>query len=286
MFRRRSGARYLKTLSPYDRITSHVMTRRSDAQVFFCEEIDCKYWDEYIAEKKAEGRDMSYLDIVTAGIVRVYAQRPALNRFIMNSRVFANKDIKVSMAVKKSLRDDVSSTTIKIPFTGHENIFDVQDKFKEEIRKNKGTDTSNSTDKLMKFVMSGPHIVVKLLVWTLKLLDRWNMMPKAVIDASPFHGSIFVTYLKSVGIRGVYHHIYDFGTISLFVSVGKEKHVPVIDAETGEIRPGKIMELLVVADERVCDGLYHAKSFRMMKKYMENPKLLEERLEEVVQDVD
>ena len=286
MFRRRSGARYLKTLNPYDKILAHVMTRRSDAQVFFTDDIDCKYLDAYIAEKGAEGVDFSYLDIVNAAIVRIYALRPALNRFVMNSRVFANNDIKVSMAVKKSLRDDATSTTIKLAFTGHESIFDVAGAFKAEIQKNKGAETENSTDRLMRFLMGGPHIVIKILIWLIKLADRWNMLPQGIIDASPFHGSVFITYLKSLGIRGIYHHIYDFGTIGLFVGLGKEKRVPVVDRESGEVRPGKLLELMAVADERMCDGLYHAKSMRLLRKLIENPRLMEERLETVERDID
>jgi len=286
MFRKRSGARYIKTLDPYDKILGHVMTRRSDAQVFFTDDIDCKYLDGYIAAKAEEGIKLTYLDLVTAALVRVYAQRPALNRFIMNSRVFANNDIKVSMAIKKSLRDDASSTTIKLPFTGHENIFDVQQAFENEIQKNKGRETENGTDRLMNVLMNGPHLLVKIAIWLIKLADRWNMLPEAITDVSPFHGSVFVTYLKSLGIRGVYHHIYDFGTIGLFVAIGKEKIAPVIDRDTGEIRPGKLLELMVVADERLCDGLYHAKSMRMIRKLLENPAALEERLEKVERDID
>jgi hypothetical protein len=138
----------------------------------------------------------------------------------------------------------------------------------------------------MRTLTSAPHILIKFMVWAIKLADRWNMLPKSIIDASPFHGSVFVTNLKSVGIRSVYHHIYDFGTISLFVSLGKERRIPVTDRETGEMRPGKVLELMIVADERICDGLYHAKSMRILKKIMQDPSALEQRLETVERDID
>jgi hypothetical protein len=276
----------LKTLNPYDKILSHVMTRRSDAQVFFTDDVDCKYLDAYLAEKAAQGIELSYMDIINAALVRIYALRPALNRFIVNSRVFANDEIKISMAVKKALREEATSTTIKLSFTGHENIFDVAEKFGAEIQKNKGKESENATDRLMRTVTNAPHLLIKIMVWLIKLADRWNILPKGILDASPFHGSVFITYLKSLGIRSIYHHIYDFGTIGLFIGLGKEKRVPVVDRETGEIRPGKLLELMVVADERLCDGLYHAKSMRMLRKLVENPRQLEERLEHVERDID
>lgn len=83
MLNKRANARYLKTLSPYDKVLPHAMPKRSDAQVFYQDDIDCKYLDEYIAEKKAQGIEITYLDIFVAAAVRMYAKRPALNRFVM-----------------------------------------------------------------------------------------------------------------------------------------------------------------------------------------------------------
>ncbi len=286
MFSKRADGRILKNLDPYDKALCYVMSRRSDAHVYFTEEIDCKYFDEYIAQKKAEGKELTYLHILMVAIVRVHAQRPWLNRFVMNGRIFARNELTVSMAVKKSLRDTSTSTTVKLPFTGHENIFEIADRIDQSIFETKEVGSENKTDRLAARVMNAPPLLIKLMVWAIKLLDRWNLLPKAIIDASPFHTSVFITYLKSVGINGIYHHIYDFGTTGMFIGVGKEIFRPVIDEETGEIRPGKVIELKVVADERFCDGLYHARSMRLVRKYLKNPALLEERLETVEKDID
>ena len=201
MFWKRKGARLLKTLSPYDRILCHVMTKRSDAQVYFTDNIDCAPIDRYIKDVEQQtGVRLSYLDVVNAALVRVYAKMPALNRFVMNGRVFANNDIKIAMAIKKSMRDDGDSTTIKVSYTGHETAAEVQEKFHKEIWKNKEADSSNSTDKLMETLMSLPTPILRVLVAILKWLDRINALPSSLIDALPFHSSIFVTYLKSIGM--------------------------------------------------------------------------------------
>ena len=285
MFRRRAGARYLKTLSPYDRILGHIMPKRSDAMVFFEDDINCKYLDDYIAEKKAQGIEMNYLDIFVAATVRLYALRPALNRFTMNGRVFANQDISISMAVKKSLRDNVTDTTIKLHFTGHENIFEIRDRFEGEIYKNKGADTSNGTDKTAKLLTCVPNFLIKFAMGLIRLLDRLNLLPRALLDVSPFHASGFITYLKSIGIPAIYHHIYDLGTIGQFIAVGKEQMKVVVDRKTGELVPAKILTVKIVADERICDGLYYARSFRLFRRIMENPAVLEQTLETVEKDI-
>ncbi len=286
MFSKRSDGRILRNLDPYDKALCYIMSRRSDAHVYFTEEFDCKYFDEYIAKKKEEGRDITYLHILMAAIVRVHAQFPALNRFVMNGRIFARNELTVSMAIKKKLRSTSTSTTVKLPFTGHEGLLESADKIDDSESEVKKPGSENSTDRLAARIMNAPPIFIKLMVWFIKLLDRWNILPRAIIDASPFHTSVFITYLKSVGINGIYHHIYDFGTTGMFLGVGKEIFRPVLDEETGEVRPGKVIELKVVADERFCDGMYHAIAMRQVRKYLKNPALLEERLETVEKDID
>jgi hypothetical protein len=287
MFWKRKGARLLKTLSPYDSLLCHVMTKRSDAQVYFTDYVDCAPIDEYIKKVETEnGVRLSYLDVVNAALIRVYAKMPALNRFVMNGRIFANNDIKIAMAMKKSMRDDGGSTTVKVSFTGHENILEVQEMFQKELWKNKEADSSNSTDKLMETLMSLPTPLLRIIVAILKWLDTISALPQSLLDALPFHSSIFVTYLKSIGIRGIYHHIYDFGTIGMFMCIGKEQYMPVVDKKTLEVKGAKMLELKVVCDERICDGLYHARAMRLIRKILEHPEELSERLDKVERDVD
>lgn len=286
MFQKRKGARYIKTLTPMERLMPHVMPKRSDSQVYFTDDIDCTAIDAYIAEKKAQGIDMTYLDVFVAACVRLYAKRPALNRFVMGGRIFANEKIWVSMALKKSLRDNEPSTSIKIPFTGHETIFEVKEKFDEQIKINKVAENENNTDKFMGILRHVPNWVLATVFALIRALDKVSLLPGALTDLSPFHGGLFITYLKSLGIPGIYHHIYDLGTIGQFIAVGKERLAPVVDQHTGEIVVRKIMTMMVVADERICDGLYYARSMRLLRRILEHPACLEERLEVVEKDID
>jgi pyruvate/2-oxoglutarate dehydrogenase complex dihydrolipoamide acyltransferase (E2) component len=72
----------------------------------------------------------------------------------------------------------------------------------------------------------------------------------------------------------------------MFVALGKEQWQPVVDRKTKEIKAAKVLELKVVADERLCDGLYHAQAMRLFRKILENPEQLEETFENVVKDID
>lgn len=131
--------------------------------------------------------------------------------------------------------------------------------------------------------MSLPNGLVKLLVWTLKWMDRHNMLPGGIVQASPFHTSLFFTYLKSINLDYIYHHLYDFGTTGVFVALGKSKKVPMV--EHGAVVVKNCCEIGYVLDERICDGLYFSNSLRLLQKYLKDLHLLEKELDVITEDV-
>ncbi len=287
MFGLRSDGKKIKTIDPLMKMTPHIMPERNDAQVMALYEIDCKGMDEYIFEKRHNGNiRFTYMDILIASMTRVLALRPRLNRFIMNSRIYKRNNIQISVAVKKALKDSADETTIKLTFTGKENIFEVKEIIDREVQANTKQSAYNETDKTAKMLTNIPNFFIKFAVWFLKWLDKHGMLPKSLINASPFHTSLFLTNMKSIKMDYVYHHIYNFGTTSIFISMGKEKYQPVVvNAEEGRIEAVKIMKAGMVIDERICDGLYNSLSLREFVKLMENPSALETGLEEKVADM-
>lgn len=274
MFGHRSDGRRLKTLSPFFRVIPNVMLERSDSQVYFKQDIMLKYMDEYIDKKAAEGIKLSYMNIIYAAMVRIVAERPQLNRFAMNGSIYARNEILVSLAIKKSLSDESEETTIKLPFTGEENIFEIKEKLDKAIEDNKKVTTKNSTDRLAKTLSLVSDGTLRRIVKFLGFLDKHGIMPKAAINASPFHTSLFLTNVGSLGIDSIYHHLYNFGTTSLFFAMGKKKKSFLYEDE--EIREEKCITIAFVGDERICDGYYFANSFKLLTKYLKKPELLEE----------
>lgn len=274
MFGHRSDGRRLKTLSPFFRVIPNVMLERSDSQVYFKQDIMLKYMDEYIDKKATEGIKLSYMNIIYAAMVRIVAERPQLNRFAMNGSIYARNEILISLAIKKSLSDESDETTIKLPFTGEENIFEIKEKLDKAIEDNKKVTTKNSTDRLAKTLSLVSDGTLRRIVKFLGFLDKHGIMPKAAINASPFHTSLFLTNVGSLGIDSIYHHLYNFGTTSLFFAMGKKKKSFLYEDE--EIREEKCITIAFVGDERICDGYYFANSFKLLTKYLRKPELLEE----------
>ena len=274
MFGHRSDGRKLKTVPPFFRVIPNVMLDRSDAQVYFKQDIILKDMDAYIDKKAEEGIKLSYMNIIYAALVRILAERPYLNRFAMNGSLFARNKIYVSLAIKKNFSDEGQETTIKLPFDGTENIFEVKEKLDSAIEKNKDNSTSNNTDILAKAFSLVPNGAIRVAIKILSFLDRHGAMPKAVISASPFHTSVFLTNVGSLGIDSIYHHLYNFGTTSMFFAMGKKKKSYVYDDD--EIHEEKCITIAFVGDERICDGYYYATSFKLLSKYLKKPELLEE----------
>ncbi len=274
MFGHRSDGRKLKTVPPFFRVIPCVMLERNDAQVYFKQDIKLKELDEYIDRKAKEGIKLSYMNIIYAAIVRIIAERPYLNRFAMNGSLYARNQIFVSLAIKKSFADEGQETTIKLPFTGTENIFEIKEKLDNAIEKNKDYSTSNNTDALAKTFSIVPNGFIRAAFKLLKFLDKHGAVPKAIISASPFHTSVFLTNVGSLGIDSIYHHLYNFGTTSLFFAMGKKKKSYIYDDD--EMHEEKCITIAFVGDERICDGYYYATSFKQLSKYLKKPELLEQ----------
>ena len=259
MFGHRPDGKKIKKLPPIFKIMPCVMLDRADSQVYFKQDIALRNLDEYIDKKAKEGIRLSYMNIIYAALVRIIGQRPNLNRFAMNGALYERDKIYVSLVIKKSLTDDGPETPVKLDFNGNESLFEIK-------------------DKLVNVLNIMPSGLISAVVKFLMFLDRHGLLARKIIDASPFHTSVFLTNVGSLGIDSIYHHIYNFGTTSMFFSMGKKKKSYIY--EDDEIKEEKCITLAFVGDERICDGYYYASSFKLLSKYLKKPELLEELIEE------
>lgn len=278
MFGFRTDGKRVKNLSPIFRVIPSVMIDRADAQVYFKQDVPLKTLDEYIDKKQSEGIRVTYMQIIYAAIVRIIGERPSLNRFAMNGTLYQRDKIQVSLVIKKGLEDDSPETPIKLAYKGNETIFEIIDKLEKAIVQNKDLATSNNTDKLAKALSLIPDFLIRWAVKFLWFLDKFGLMPKKIIDASPFHTSVFLTNVGSLGIDSIYHHLYNFGTTSMFFSMGKKKKSYIY--EDDDIHEEKCITIAFVGDERICDGYYYASSFKQLSKYLKKPELLEQPIKE------
>lgn len=280
---KRADGTLLRHTDPMYRIAAHVMAKRSDSMNSITLDIPLAPIDHYIREKRREGRSISHMAVLMAAYVRMIAEYPAVNRFIVNKRAYSRNEIAIGMVVLQGGHTDKANdgTMSKIYFQPTDTIFDAEEKIQRYVSENREAAADNATEQLIAKLVAIPGLL-RFAVNFLKWADKHNLLTKGIIDASPFHTSMMFTNLASIRTNHIYHHCYDFGTTSVVVAAGNSREVPT--RRRGEITFEKCMPLGVVMDERICSGSYFAMAFRCMKKYLADPRLLETPPETVKPD--
>ena len=284
----RIDGRRVRTLPPIAQITSYIQVERNTCSNLFEEAIEITNIDRYIRQKRREGlKDFGITHVLLAAYVRGIAKYPQLNRFISGQKVYSRgNDIQYCMVVKKEMTVDSPDTSIKVHLTPYDTAEDVYNKLNAAIESvKKTTELDSSFDNLVALFTLIPGVVLKFTVWLLKLLDYFGLLPKFLMELSPFHGSLFFTSMGSLGIRPIYHHLYDFGNIPAFGAFGCKRRALEVQ-EDGTILQKKYVDIKFVLDERIVDGYYYATFFKHYRRLLAHPEVLDLPPEEVNKDID
>ena len=222
MFFKRKDGQIDKSVDIFERIMPIIMKERNDALVYIKKEVPLDGMNEYIKKQKEKNIELTYMEIIFTALSRVLKEKPKINRFVMSGEIYKRNDIEIAVVVKPKL-EDVKESVVKFKFKGNEKTEVVSKIIKEEVTKIRNN-TNNNTEDFVDKLKNIPTIVLKIAINTLMFLDKINLLPKSIIDLSPFHSSIFVTNVGSIGLDTIYHHIYNFGTVrNLFINREKER---------------------------------------------------------------
>jgi len=284
----RVDGRRLRTLDPMAQITAYFQWERNICSNFFEESFEITNIDRYIRQKRREGlKDFGITHVLLAAYVRGVAKYPQLNRFVSGQKVYSRgEDIQYCMVVKKEMRTDSPDTSIKVHLNPRDTAKDVYEKLNAAIESVKATqELDSSLDGLIMALNLIPGVFLKFTVWFLKLLDYFGLLPRFLLELSPFHGSLFFTSMGSLGIRPIYHHLYDFGNLPVFGAFGMKRRANEITDE-GEVVQRKYIDVKFVLDERIVDGYNYATFFKYYRRLLAHPEVLDNPPEEVVRDID
>lgn len=284
----RKDGRRVRTAPAMVKVMPYIMRRRSDAQNFFADKLNIEKTDKFCRAMVQEGKtNFSILHVFLAAYVRAVSQRPALNRFISGQKLYSRDDkIVVNMAIKREMSLEALDTMIKVEFTPTDTIHDVYEKFNKVVTETLEAGEGSSFDNVAKFLTYIPGIIFRFTVGLLNFLDYFGWLPKFLTNkVSPFHGSMIITSMGSLGIKPIYHHLYDFGNLPVFISYGSKQTEYKIQAD-GSVKKHRYIDMKVVTDERICDGFYYASAFKIIKRCIEDPETLLEPPKEVIRDID
>ena len=280
MFGRRPDGRRLNDVDPIVQITPYLMPMRCDAQVFLEHKMDYEKAARYIAEKNRQGERITFMQIIAAAYVRSVSQLPELNRFIFNKQYYARNNCSLSYVVLKDPQNNESNeVTARIEFDLTDTIFDVRDRMVAAQAKIRDEEDDAFLTKLAGALLKIPGLATGI-VGLYRLLDRYGLAPGFLIRELPFYSGMFITNNGSIGLHHPFHHIYNFGDVSLFIGMGSVLKEATVDSE-GKARMKRWLPLGMTADERVCSGAHYAAFFFDVMRLLEHPEELENPPEKV-----
>lgn len=283
----RKDGRRLRTLEPMSVVMPFFMKERNDAVNYIQDTVELSDIEKLVRIKKAEGKlNFNAMHVLFAAYVRSISQKPGCNRFISGQRIYARNDIVVIMEVKKQLQLNAPATMLKFHFKPTDTVDDIYEEMNSKIEAFKNEDDTDSNfEKIVHLIGYVPRFLLKLFVSVLKFLDYFGWLPNFLTELSPFHGSLVVTSMASLGIPAIFHHLYNFGNIPMFISFSTARHENELDKD-GNLLRRHYLDINYSTDDRICDGQYYAAALREIRKYLKNPDLLLNPPETVIEDIE
>ena len=281
----RKDGRLIQSLAPFYKFMPYIMPTKNDACNQFEDCIEITNTDRWLRQKRLEGyKGLGYLHLFIAAYIRMVSLRPGINRFVAGRRIYARNNIEVVLTVRRSMSTTSNETTIKAVFAPTDTIFDVYRKMNEAVEEIRASDDSG-TEKAAGVLMKMPRLILKFAVWIIKILDYFDLLPMSLLRVSPFHGSMIVTDLGSLGIPPIYHHLYNFGNLPVFGAFGMKRRAVEVQ-EDGSVVEKKYVDIKFTMDERIVDGFYYAAFFKHYRRILAHPEILDNPPEEVLSDID
>lgn len=270
---RTDGINVSKTLDPMVLFTPLIMPTRCESMNNVIYPAEYEPMAAYIRQQRVQGNNISFQTIMAAAFVRTLKKYPYLNYFVMGKRVFRHRDICLSLIVLRDTPDgSIKEAAVKVYCDPDDTIKDIARKFEEQVAIAKKVTEGNGTSDFAGALLRIP-VLPNLVVLMARALDRLGIMPRWLERISPFHCSLFITNMMSIGLPAIHHHLYNFGTCSIFLSLGKPERQTVTSG--GQAVRRLMIPMGIVTDERICGGAEYAMGVHAFLQYLQHPELLE-----------
>ena len=284
----RKDGRLLRSIEPIAIFSLYIMNTRNDANNSVSDSVDLSAIEKYVHQKRKEGFEgFNAMYVLAAAYVRVVSQKPGINRFINGHRIYARNNIEVSMMVKKSIALNAPETMFKFFFKPEYTVNEVYKDMHEKITAYQNAPDAEENDDLAGFlnlVTKFPRFLLRFVMKLLYWLDYHGWIPLSLLELSPFHGSLVLSSMGSLGVPSVFHHLYNFGNVPMFITFSTNRHENELKPD-GSIINRHFLDYNITMDDRICDGHYYSAALHDFRKYLKNPELLEQPPETIVEDI-
>lgn len=274
------------SIKAINRFFPYIMPRRCDSLVYFELKIDMENTLAYLEKinaGKEKAQHVKLYDLYLAAIHRIFLERPHLNRFIVGNRYYQRNEFLYYMTAKREFTDEAQERIVGLKLEAEDALDKVHTKARAIVKYAKTSDDKEDED-TVETLMKFPRWFIRWFAATMFKWDSNNRMPKSLSTTDGMHGSAFIANLGSFGMKTApFHHLYEWGDISVFFNIGGLVKSAVVNQETGEIEVKTTTQMAITLDERIADGVYFKNSLDRFEKYIQNPELLE-KLPEKLRD--
>ena len=215
---------------------------------------------------------MTYFHAISSCFAKTVFNRPALNRFVKNKRLYERNKITFAFIAKDKLSDKGEERIICIDINPKDNIMTYSKKVAVDVFKVR-KEGSNDMDGILKAFTSLPKWLLSIIVKIVMFMDNHGISPKSLTEGDTNYATILLSNLGSIKTNSVYHHLNEYGTNSVVITIGTIR----------EEKSKKIVDITATLDERIADGFYFAMSIQLAEYIAKNPELLLEDFETKVE---
>ena len=263
-------------------VMGYILPKRTDCEVYLQDKLDVTDLLKYLEKKNGDGRDykVTMFHCFTFCLARMVRERPLMNRFVQGYRTYERNEISISFVAKRRFKDDAEEALMFFVPKDEDTIDSMSREIVGDlVETRKSEHSTDGIDEVIDKFASLPRLVLIPIMRLIRILDFWGINPKALTDGDPNYSSIFLSNLGSIHCPSVYHHLNNYGTNSIMITVGEiHKEELLMEDGTKEIRD--VVDFGATLDERIADGFYFARSLKLVKYIFANPEFLDKPLSE------
>ncbi len=280
----RKDGRLLKNIDAMHFIMPNIYPNRCDNEAFISERIDLTNLNAYLEKKNTENIEYKYnlFQVIVTAVLKTVTLRPKMNRFIANKNYYERYGVSAAFVIKKIFSDTSEEGLAFIRSKPSDNIDSIHNDIYRQVSSCRSGEQKDSTVDAMNVFNKLPRFISKFILSVICALEKRGKVPRALIHSDPYYSSVILSNLGSIKLHSGYHHLTNWGTTSVFVIVGERKIRPFYN-DDGTFEMKDSVDLGLTVDERIADGYYFSKTVKLLKKLLENPELLEKRLDEEVE---
>ncbi len=273
---RRDG-RWVRNVTGLQTIMTNLMPNRTDCEVYLSETLDATELVAYLEKRNAgdpEYKTTLFHCFITA-FARMVRERPLMNRFIQGRRTYERHEISLSFVAKRRFTDHSEEALMFLVPKDGDTIREISKKIVGEVREaRKSEHSTGGVDALIDKLAVLPRPILMLVVYIIRCMDFWGVNPSFITDGDPNYSTVFCSNLGSIKCPSVYHHLNNYGTNSIMITIGTlRKEAVVMPDGTTQIRD--LVDIGATLDERIADGFYFARSLKLVRHICAHPELLE-----------